>query len=290
MRAVWGKEPPDAPGLDAEAMLGEASGLIVVAEDPPSNLAMGKRALAALARMEFVAVLDAFVTPTVKTAHVVLPIASFAESDGTATSMEGRVQWLRATLAPPGEARPGWQVLADLCARFGLSAPYSSSADVLREIAEAAPHYVCMRKRSLDEEWGVTLIGDTERRKAMIRASGTMAMTSAEHPYLLARDGVLDWGSDPLVSFSPTLRRDYVSRQKLFPQGMVEMSKQDADYLSMRAGWRVKLISVHGDAVLPVVIRNDLKQRVLLVPFAFRDHAAPVFGADSVTVVKVERV
>jgi predicted molibdopterin-dependent oxidoreductase YjgC len=290
MRAVWGKEPPDVQGLDAEAMLGEASGLIIVAEDPPSNLAMGKRALAALERMELVAVLDAFVTPTVKTAHVVLPIASFAESVGTVTNMEGRVQLLRATLDPPGEARPGWHVLADLCARFGLSAPYSSSADVFREIAQAAPRYAGIRKGSLDEGWGETLANDAERRKALVRAAGAAVMTSAEHPYLLARDGVLDWGSDPLVFFSPTLRRDYVSRQKIFPQGMVEMSRQDADELGVRAGWRVRLISIHGDAVLPVVIRTDLKRGVLFVPFAFRENAATVFGADSVTAVNVKRV
>ena len=141
LQCLWGKKLPSTPGLDAASMLESVSALIVVADDPPSVLPMGKRALAALGKIEFLVVLDAFLTPTAQLAHVVLPIASFAETEGSVTSMEGRVQRLHVATDPPGEARPGWQVLADLCARFGLRTTYliqlqTSSAkwDVLRNL------------------------------------------------------------------------------------------------------------------------------------------------------------
>jgi predicted molibdopterin-dependent oxidoreductase YjgC len=67
---------------------------------------MGQRTMPDLGKIEFFVVLEAFPTPTAQIAHVVLPIASFAEMEGTLTSMEGRVQSLRIPTEPPGEARP----------------------------------------------------------------------------------------------------------------------------------------------------------------------------------------
>ena len=114
-------------------------------------------------------------------------------------------------------------------------------------------------------------------------------LTLAEGQHVLVRDGDFDWGRDPLVSFSPTLSRDFQSEQKLFPNGFVEMCKQDADGLGVHPGRQVRLTSVHGDAVVPIRVRTDLKPGVLLVPYAFRDHVANVLGTHSVTAVKVEQ-
>ena len=158
LQDLWGKKLPLARGMDAESLLQSVSGLIVLADDPPSVLPMGQRAMAALEKIEFLVVLDAFATPTTRIAHAVLPIASFAETEGTLTSMEGRVQRLRVATDPPGEARPGWQVLAELCARFGVGGSYSSAADVLREIGQAAPRYARMEQGMSDDGWGGTLV------------------------------------------------------------------------------------------------------------------------------------
>jgi predicted molibdopterin-dependent oxidoreductase YjgC len=289
VRDLWGKELPSRPGMDAQGFLQSVSGLIVIADDPPSVLPMGQRAMAALEKIECLVVLDAFVTPTVKAAHAVLPIASFAEIEGTLTSMEGRVQKLRVATQPPGEARTGWQVLAELCASFDAGGSYSSAADVLREIAQAAPQYAGLGEQQASEGWGGTVVEDAERWKFMLHASEAAGLTSAEHPYVLARDGVFDWGRDPLVWYSPTLGRDHQSQQKLFPNGFVEICKHDADELGVRAGWQVKLTSIHGEAVVPVQVRSDLKDGVLLVPYAFRNHVDQVLGSENVTAVKVER-
>jgi predicted molibdopterin-dependent oxidoreductase YjgC len=289
LRDLWGKKLPSGPGLDAENLLQSVSGLIVLADDPPSVLPMGQRAMAAMEKIESLVVLEAFVTPSVRIAHAVLPIASLAETEGTVTSMEGRVQRVRATTDPPGEARAGWQVLAELGARLDVGASYNSTTAVLREIAQAAPRYARIGQPMLEEGWGGTLAEDSDTGKRVLRAAGVAAVTSAESPYLLARDGSFDWGCDPLVSFSPTLSRDYQSQRKLFPSGFVEMCPQDADQLGVRAGWRVKLTSLHGDAVVPIQVRTELKPGVLLVPYAFRDNLASVLDRESLTAVKIER-
>ena len=50
---------------------------------------------------------------------VVLPIANFAEEEGTFTNLRGRVQRFLQAKAAPGLARPSWFVLGDLLARDG---------------------------------------------------------------------------------------------------------------------------------------------------------------------------
>jgi len=288
LQGLWGKNLPLAPGLDAESIVQSVSALIVLADDPPAVLPMGQRAWAALGKIEFLVVLDAFLTPTAQIAHAVLPIASFAETEGTFTSMEGRVQKLRVATDPPGEARAGWQVLAELCARFDAGASYRSAAEVLHEIAHAAPRYAHVGE--LEDRWGGRgMAKNSNGGKFKLCAAEVPLLTPAEGPYVLVRDSVFDWGRDPLVAFSPTLSRDYQSQRKLFPHGFVEMCKQDADGLGIHPGRQARLTSVHGDAVVPIRLRTDLQPGVLLVPYAFRDHVANLLGTQSVTAVKVEQ-
>ncbi len=67
------------------------------------------------------------------------------------------------------------------------------------------------------------------------------------------------------------------------------MCKQDADGVGVHPGRPVRLTSAHGEAVVPIRVRADIKPGVLLVPYAFRDHLANVLGTHSVTAVKVEQ-
>ena len=289
---LWGKKLPSAPGWDAETLVQSVSGLVIVADDPSSVMPMGQKAMAALGKMEFLAVLDAFATPTASMAHALLPISSFAETEGTFTSMEGRIQRLRPATNPPGDARPGWQVLAELCVRFGATASYHSASDVLREVSQAAPQYAGVAQRLAADGWSGVLLEDSGKRKLQVSSAGSIAvetLKSADRPFLLARDPAFDWGSDPLVSFSPTLSRDFRSQHKAFPEGFVEMSRDDANALQIRGMRKVKLTSTHGEARVPVLVRADLEPGLLIVPYAFRDHVSGALGNDSIAAVAVER-
>ncbi len=123
-----------------------------------------------------------------------------------------------------------------------------------------------------------------------LQAHPVEGLQCSEHQFLLARDGAFDWGGDPLVSYSPTLNRDYQSERKLFPNGVVDMSGEDAEALGLRTGWRVKLTSSHGGAVVRMRLRKDLAHGVLLAPYSSRDWLSEVLGEDGVVAVNVERV
>ncbi len=76
-----------------------------------------------------------------RNAHAVLPIASFAEMDGTFTNFAGRVQRFHQALVPPGIARPGWMVLSRLLARLEDGEPVDDAPSAFAALAAASPAF-----------------------------------------------------------------------------------------------------------------------------------------------------
>jgi NADH-quinone oxidoreductase subunit G len=74
-------------------------------------------------------------------ASVVLPIANFAEEEGTFTNLRGRVQRFLQAKAAPGFARPSWYVLSDLLAAIGVRTGYSLASEVFGALAVARPEF-----------------------------------------------------------------------------------------------------------------------------------------------------
>jgi NADH-quinone oxidoreductase subunit G len=85
--------------------------------------------------------------PLLDLAQVVLPVATWAEVDGTFTNKDLRVQRIHAAIPAPGEAMPGWQAVERLASGLGKSFHYASAEDVF---AEASGKHAFMR----DAMWG----------------------------------------------------------------------------------------------------------------------------------------
>ena len=77
-------------------------------------------------------------------AAVVLPIANFAEEEGTFTNLRGRVQRFLQAKAAPGFARPSWFVLADLLTAAGVATNYSLASEVFAAMATARSEFAGM--------------------------------------------------------------------------------------------------------------------------------------------------
>lgn len=141
LAALWGASPPTggvaAEGLPAAIADGSVRALFLAGVDPSADAGWGP----ALDHVRFLVVADIFLTPAAQRADVVLPGASFAERDGTFTSLERRVQRVRPGFAPPGQARPDWQTLVALANELGHAWRYRGPADVLHELTAAVPLY-----------------------------------------------------------------------------------------------------------------------------------------------------
>ncbi|GAB3682952.1 nitrate reductase [Salinarchaeum chitinilyticum] len=123
-----------------EAM--EESGPVDVCWTVATNPAAGvPDASAARERLEdtFLIVQDAFRTETVELADVVLPAATWGESEGTAINMERRISRVRAATETPTGVKTDLELIAAIGERvcpWLLEGPSLEPADVFREFAE----------------------------------------------------------------------------------------------------------------------------------------------------------
>jgi predicted molibdopterin-dependent oxidoreductase YjgC len=140
---AWGGELPLKPGLSFGEMFdgiqaGKIKGLIVVGENPVITLPNKKRLEAALGRLEFLVVIDTFLTETAQRAHVVLPGATFAEKDGSFTSMERRIQRVHRAIPPLG-GKAEWEIICALASQMGHPMDYRDPSEIFSEMASLTP-------------------------------------------------------------------------------------------------------------------------------------------------------
>jgi predicted molibdopterin-dependent oxidoreductase YjgC len=124
----------------------------IVGENPVRSFPNRTLIEEALGRLQFLVVQDLFLTETARLADVVLPAASFAERDGTFTSMERRIQRVKKAIDPIGESRPDWQIIAELSGLMGYPMDYSSPEEIMREIAGLVPIYGGVSYQRLERE------------------------------------------------------------------------------------------------------------------------------------------
>ena len=144
---AWGRELPPSRSRGLAGMLAAAGddirSMLLIGDS--ANLVNGTLGdgIAALARLDFLAVMDTFLSPAAQVADVVLPRATFAEKDGTFTNLERRIQRVRPAVAVRNsEARAEGWLLAQLAQRLDIDGiRYDDPATLLDEIAAINPHY-----------------------------------------------------------------------------------------------------------------------------------------------------
>jgi NADH-quinone oxidoreductase subunit G len=121
---AWGAELPEAPGLDGPAMVraaaaGELGVLILAGVDLYRDHGPREVAAQALERA-FVIAVDHEVNDTTSEADVLLPGAVHAETEGTFTDWEGRVQATHRAVPVGGAAQEIWDLADQLAVRLGV--------------------------------------------------------------------------------------------------------------------------------------------------------------------------
>lgn len=129
----------DAAGILTAAADGHVDTLVLLGADPLADFPDADLASRALAGARTVIALDRFVTESVAKADIVLPVAGFAECDGTTTNLEGRVSRLSKRVTPPGTARSDWTIAVELAERLGSDLGFESVADIWAEIEAVSP-------------------------------------------------------------------------------------------------------------------------------------------------------
>ena len=145
--AVWGIDPDDLPGPGVSAVellerLGRDNG-------PRAMLVFGSNLIVSapnaneikqrLMSLDLLVVSDIFAGETAQMADVVLPIAQWAEEEGTMTNLEGRVLRRRRAIEPPASVKTDAQILKILADRLGKGAHFTDKPEeIFSELRKAS--------------------------------------------------------------------------------------------------------------------------------------------------------
>ncbi|MFZ5894561.1 MAG: molybdopterin oxidoreductase family protein [Myxococcota bacterium] len=114
-----------------------------------------------LAELDLLVVCDAFLNETAKHAHVILPVAQWAEEQGTVTNLEGRVILRPRVQEPPAGVRTDIEIIAALAERLGKAEGFrfASEEAVFEELRAATrgakADYSGITYQKLREQQGV---------------------------------------------------------------------------------------------------------------------------------------
>lgn len=171
-------------GLSAGAMLNAAGdrvrALLVAGEDPVFK-ANGNAQIVRdqLAKLDFLVVQDMFLTETAQLAHVVLPVTSFAESQGTQVNNGCQVQFVRRAIPPVGQARPDWMVAGQISRQMGVDLGNQGQLkNVFRQISEKVAGYGGLSHNLLANEGATAINYQTPDREGIDASELTERLVS----------------------------------------------------------------------------------------------------------------
>jgi formate dehydrogenase major subunit len=159
--AEWGVTVPPKRGWHLSGMFdamerGELSAVYCIGENPVQSEADQRRAIGLLTGLGFLVVQDLFLTKTAELADVVLPAtAAWAESEGTVTNSERRVQRVRKAVEPPDGARDDLAIVFDLANRMGGGWGDPDPERVWDEVRRLSPVHAGMSYARLEELGGI---------------------------------------------------------------------------------------------------------------------------------------
>jgi NADH-quinone oxidoreductase subunit G len=132
-----GGRPDPQPGVNVRQMLDSplAACVLFGGIEPEHDLGAGDAAGRLAACPQLIAVTPFASASLMRSAQILLPMGTFAETSGTYVNVEGRWQEFRGCARPVGEARPGWKILRVLGNLLDLDGfDYESSAEIQEEL------------------------------------------------------------------------------------------------------------------------------------------------------------
>ena len=291
--AKWGVPVPPKRGWHLSQMFdamerGDLRAVYVIGENPVQSEADQKRAKHLLGNLEFMVVQDLFLTATAELADVVLPAAaSWAESEGTVTNSERRVQRVRRAIAPPGEARDDLSIIYELARRMGHDWGEASAEKTWNEVRSLSPVHAGMSYQRLEELGGIQWPCYDENHPGELFLHSRLW----EDPVPGMRVPFVPVDHDPPVD---KLDADYPIRlttgrrldsyntgvqtgaytSPLRRGESLDVSPEDLEAWGLAEGERVRVVSRRGQVEVPVRMDAGLRPGLTFMTLHFQDDVA----------------
>ncbi|MGC4778236.1 molybdopterin oxidoreductase family protein [Micromonospora chalcea] len=290
---VWGVDPDSLPGpgvpayqlLDALGTPSGARALLVFGSNPVVSAPRAARVESRLRALDLLVVVDFVRSETAELADVVLPVAQWAEEDGTMTNLEGRVLRRRALREPPAGVRTELEILAALAGRLTDGAPLPSDprevfAELGRASAGGPADYAGITWDRIDADTGVfwpcpdrdgpdtpRLFADrfpTPDGRARFHAvthRPAAEPVCADYPLHFTTGRVLAQYQ------SGAQTRRVAALRRAAPGGFVELHPDLAARLGVTEGAPVRVVSRRGELRAPARLSTAIRPDTVFAPF-----------------------
>jgi assimilatory nitrate reductase catalytic subunit len=296
--AVWGVDPDSLPrpGLSACELMaelgGRVRGLFVVASNLLVSAPDADSVAGSVGGLDLLVVADMFLSETARRADVVLPIAQWAEEDGTMTNLEGRVLRRRKALAPPPGVWTDLDIFHALAERMGCGArfdvePRLAFDELRRASSGGAADYAGITYERIARSDGVFwpcpdeahpgtprlfldrfATEDGRARFLPVEYKGPAEIPDREFPYVLTTGRVMAHYQTGVQ----TRRVDELCRAE--PHAFAEINADTARGLGIVQGDMVRLTTRRGSADVRAHVSRDIRLDTLFVPFHWSGRAS----------------
>jgi assimilatory nitrate reductase catalytic subunit len=308
--AIWNILPEELPqpGLSAVELL-DALGervrcLLVFASNIAVSAPNANRVIAKLKSLDLLIVADIFLSETAELADVVLPVAQWAEEEGTMTNLEGRVIFRRRAKEPSSEIWTDLQIFKELAERLGRGQYFSTDnrevfAEFCRATAGGVADYAGISYQRIVAEDGVfwpcpsvdhpgsprlfldRFATDDGRAKFHpVEHVASAEMPDRDFPYILTTGRVLAQYQ------SGTQTRRIADLNAIEPEPFVEVHPETARGLQIGDGDLVVLTTQRGHIIVKARLSRDIRLDTLFVPF----HWAAAGSANALTNAAIDPV
>jgi len=293
---LWGLQPGQIspyPGRSAWEMVtgletGEVGLLWIGATNPAVSMPDIERTKAALKSSPFTICQDAYYpTETANYAHVLLPAAQWGEKTGTMTNSERVVTLCEAFREPLREAKPDWEIFAEVGRRLGFKEmfDFADSEAVRAEFLAltrdrpcdmTAITYANLRERGpiqwpcrdsnpeVSEERLYTNLqfhtADGRARFGAYHAKGLAELPNPDYPFVLTTGRLYGhWHTQTRTGRIQKIK-------KMHPEPFIEIHPRDAEKLGVEEGNLVIVRSRRGMARFPAKITKAIAPGTVFVP------------------------
>jgi predicted molibdopterin-dependent oxidoreductase YjgC len=199
-------------------------------------------------------------------ADLSLPATAFTEADGTFINGEGRIQRVRKAARPPGEASADWEILCRIARKMGKKGfDFSSAREIQHEISRVAK--------------GVADFSAIHRKAGPLICEGRLEVPGTKPSRVKKPDKKF-----PLLLNTSVVEHSYrgfplstwvEGAGKLFAEGVVEISPEDAKKAKISPGDRLEVKSARFKRTWPARITSDQPQGTLHVTLRLREWVGP---------------
>lgn len=266
---------------------GEVGLLWIAATNPAVSMPDLERTKAALRKSPLTVYQDAYYpTETSAYAHILLPAAQWSEKTGTMTNSERVVTLLPQFRLPPGEAKPDWQIFAEVGKRLGFNEQFnfSNSDAVYAEFVQLTRGRVCdmtgisheKLKQTGPIQWPHPDQGEKDSKRlytdfrfptpdgrakfAAYHSRGLAEPPNADYPYILTIGRLYGhWHTQTRTGHIAKIR-------KMHPHPYLEIHPRDAATVKISDGEWLEVRSPRGKARFLTQVTKNITPGTVFVP------------------------